>query len=294
MKCILCGGEKRKVLYKIGKDRIYECRACGFIFAHSQTRLTHGYYEKVYWGNPDRAFYDYYYGRKLKGLHSFYLGKIEKYLGRKGKILDVGAGLGYFVREARKEGWMAEGIEPSEAASYFAKKSLSLNLIQTDWEDYFPKKKFEAAAIIHTLEHVSHPVRFLKKLSGFLTRSGIILIEVPNVKAPLAKIRGKGNFDPQSHKYYFSLSTLSRILEVAGYKVLEARTLQNQRTTLLFSIIKIKKSLRRKLEEKNQVSGKLNTIFILVGIVDNFLWPIKKLMEFFDWGEQLFVVAGKS
>ena len=51
----------------------------------------------------------------------------EKILGRKGSILDIGCGPGFFINRASSKGWEVAGIEPSIDAVNYANNSLGLD-----------------------------------------------------------------------------------------------------------------------------------------------------------------------
>ena len=58
----------------------------------------------------------------------------EKIIGKKGSILDIGCGPGFFLNEAKKRGWKVAGIDPSPKAIKYIKKNFRINAINTNYE----------------------------------------------------------------------------------------------------------------------------------------------------------------
>ncbi|MBT8323610.1 MAG: class I SAM-dependent methyltransferase, partial [Eudoraea sp.] len=76
---------------------------------------------------------------------------LEKLLGNRGKLLDIGAGTGDLVKQAISMGWQAEGVEPNTTAREKAqKKGIALK----ENGKAFPKKAFDVITLWHVLEHL--------------------------------------------------------------------------------------------------------------------------------------------
>jgi SAM-dependent methyltransferase len=73
----------------------------------------------------------------------------------------------------------------------------------------------------HVLEHTYHPVGFLRGIGDLMSVGGILMIEVPNLRAPLRKVFGKywdGYYAPY-HPIHFSKAALRRAITDAGLVV---------------------------------------------------------------------------
>ena len=85
--------------------------------------------------------------------------------GRSGKILDVGAGLGYFVRFAESyQDWEAFGYEICAPAVDYAKNQLGVkNMYAGRVEDSgFPLAYFDLITLWDVIEHIPNPDGFLQ------------------------------------------------------------------------------------------------------------------------------------
>jgi len=100
-----------------------------------------------------------------------------------GRLLDVGAGRGYFVKAALAEGsFRAEGVELSKYACRWAQKHLGLKLIQGDFLSLkLTPKSYQVITLHSTLEHFPEPRRVLSKTVSLLKPGGLLVFSVPNL-----------------------------------------------------------------------------------------------------------------
>lgn len=98
----------------------------------------------------------------------------------KGRILDIGAGVGDFLSVAKNDGWQTIGIEPSEKAKAIAiNKGVSFveNLSELE------SNSFDVITMWHVLEHVPDLENQIKELKRLIKPSGTVIIAVPNFKS---------------------------------------------------------------------------------------------------------------
>lgn len=78
---------------------------------------------------------------------------------RQGALLDVGAGLGFFVKAARERGWDASGVELSAWACDFARGNLQVPMLTGELDDV--RGTFDVLTMWSFLEHTLDPVAAL-------------------------------------------------------------------------------------------------------------------------------------
>lgn len=138
------------------------------------------------------------------------------------RSLDIGSGQGALVEEFAKRWPHADvvGFEPSLQAIEEC-RARGLNVRQWMGASLSIDKsepKFDLVTMIHVLEHIQNPLELVKSIQNVLSDDGLVYIEVPDMASPVWK--GKG-FIHIAHLYYFSPETLSRLLEFAGFEVVE-------------------------------------------------------------------------
>ena len=108
---------------------------------------------------------------------------IEKFT-KKGKLLDVGAGPGYFLSVAKKYKWQVYGTELSNAARKWAKKHYQINLTSASLPQAFLQtNNFDVITFNAVLEHLFDPAVYLKAAYRLLKPSGLLVVRVPNLSS---------------------------------------------------------------------------------------------------------------
>ena len=131
----------------------------------------------------------------------------------KGRILDIGAGVGDFLSVAKNDGWETFGTEPSEKAKAIAiKKGVSFvdNLSQLE------NNSFDIITMWHVLEHVPELENQISELKRLLKPNGTILIAVPNFNSFDANYYGTfwAAFDIPIHLWHFSKTAIQKLFAV--------------------------------------------------------------------------------
>jgi 2-polyprenyl-3-methyl-5-hydroxy-6-metoxy-1,4-benzoquinol methylase len=125
-------------------------------------------------------------------------------------LLDIGAGTGDFLIEAKKRGWITTGIEPSDKAKSIAKQkgvvfSEGLSAIQNHSQDVI--------TMWHVLEHVPDVEAQIKELKRILKPDGVLIVAVPNFNSYDAKHYGAywAAYDVPRHLWHFSKTAIKKL-----------------------------------------------------------------------------------
>lgn len=111
-KCLICNSENIKKIPTYYENKgLIKCKKCGFVFMEQiPTAQELDTYYKSYSYSGEQ------YLSPLTILsYNLLLDEFEKYR-KTNKILDVGCGRGYFLKEAKKRGWEIYGTEYSDKA----------------------------------------------------------------------------------------------------------------------------------------------------------------------------------
>jgi 2-polyprenyl-3-methyl-5-hydroxy-6-metoxy-1,4-benzoquinol methylase len=128
----------------------------------------------------------------------------------KGRILDIGAGVGDFLLIAKNDGWQTIGIEPSDKAKNIAKKkgvSFVENLSELE------SNSFDVITMWHVLEHVPDIENQIKELKRLIKPFGTVIIAVPNFKSFDAHYYGNfwAAYDVPIHLWHFSKTSIKKL-----------------------------------------------------------------------------------
>ncbi len=228
--CPLCQESGHKKLYKErGALGIVRCSGCGLIYVNPRLKNP----EEVYWGDADKYFKEARLIFEGKAPHHRDVNYIEdlKLIRRyksAGNFLDVGANMGFFLRNARRwKGWNLYGVEPSPSLSDMARKYFGLNIKTAFLEEAgFENDFFDVVTLTDVFEHITDPQKLLNEIRRILKPDGILFIKVPNglfniFKFRMAEFTGRLKdydiFDSYEHVVHYSGRTLKKMLKKNGF-----------------------------------------------------------------------------
>jgi 2-polyprenyl-3-methyl-5-hydroxy-6-metoxy-1,4-benzoquinol methylase len=142
------------------------------------------------------------------------------------RVLDVGCGSGDFLEKMQYLGWDAVGLETDPVLMKIAREKgievLEGDLLAMD----LPDGSFDVITMSHVIEHLPDPLEYLRKCRELLVKQGQLVLLTPNVSS-FSHRKYKEfwvDLDPPRHLYHFSPSSLSQMVETAGFKIDTART----------------------------------------------------------------------
>jgi SAM-dependent methyltransferase len=140
----------------------------------------------------------------------------------KGRILDIGAGIGAFLNEMKGKGWDIEGIEPDYGARQQAKKLFAIDVKPAPELRTLPHNNFDAITLWHVLEHVESLQDYVALLKQLLKKNGKIFIAVPNYTSLDADLYGNrwAAYDVPRHLYHFTPRSVDVLVQKHGMKII--------------------------------------------------------------------------
>lgn len=148
---------------------------------------------------------------------------------KKGKILDVGTGTGYFAFTMKKRGWMVDTIEQSTEAQEFAKKEFGL-FAYPSLEKYASDKtdinnSLDVISLWHVLEHLEHLNESMKLFYKLLKPVGTLVLAVPNCNSYDARIyKNKwAAYDVPRHLWHFTPKQMEILAKNHGFILTEIK-----------------------------------------------------------------------
>ena len=200
---------------------------------------------------------------------------IEQHQPVKGKILDIGAGTGDFLLEAKNKNWETVGVEPNEKA-----KSIAINkgVLFADTIEKLESNSFDVITLWHVLEHVPDVAHQVAELKRLLKPSGTLIIAVPNFKSFDANYYKTfwAAYDVPRHLWHFSKTAIEKLFDKQNMNLVALKP-------MWFDSYYV--SL---LSEKNK-TGKMNFINgLAIGFVSNVVGIFKN-----EYSSHIYILKNK-
>jgi ubiquinone/menaquinone biosynthesis C-methylase UbiE len=157
---------------------------------------------------------NYMLGQKLK--------VVRKSSGKNvGRLLDVGAGTGYFAAFMQKKGWSVEGIEKSREARNFAFSEFGLKMKPAEELCQIEDNSYDVVTLWHVLEHIQDPGKNIRAIRRILNSDGTLFIALPNHESYDAQHYKKfwAAYDVPRHLWHFAPQQVNRIFERNGFRM---------------------------------------------------------------------------
>ena len=230
--CNLCGSDARQPYCPENGLGLVQCQNCDFVYVSPRPDADELYalYGETYFHNNESGvvgYTDYIKDeRNIRKTAQRRLGHLERYV-QPGKLLDVGCATGFFMDEAQQRGWSVIGLDVSSFGVEYAQKHFGLNAVNSTLTDFEAQTgSFDALTLWDVIEHVPDPTAYVRKSAELLRSGGIISLATPDVDSLPARLAGKrwvGYKLSEEHVYYFSVTTLTRMLNEAGFDVVNVR-----------------------------------------------------------------------
>lgn len=225
-KCILCHCPARRTVFHEEAADIMRCLECGHYYStYRQDQDYQGYFPETTYGQAETEWWD----RAHRDMYQAFADRFLK--GRGGRLLDVGAGLGFFVKFAGEQpGWQAVGYEIAPGAVRYAQVELKLREFHLGRveDNSFAPESFDMITLWDVIEHLPDPHGFLESLKRLLKPGGLIFFHTPNMLVQLPKARFKvllkgydltGQYlEAKDHINIYTPRSLERLLKDRGFR----------------------------------------------------------------------------
>jgi SAM-dependent methyltransferase len=241
--CNICGADDFRLVFPAGKaqrNQIVRCNQCSLMYATPRLRaLDHAVVSKT---DPD------FLTGMLDRKHDSRMTKerlqvadyedtrawLSERFPRRGRLVEIGSGLGFLLHSFVSDGWAGLGIDPDPLCCEHARKILGLDVISgTLSEAALPPDSVDCVVMLHVLEHVPDPLGTLRQILRVLKPGGVLVLETPRYDTPsfrLLKHRER-SISCAGHVYFFTTPTLEACVNRAGFSVIR-RNLVGRSLTL--------------------------------------------------------------
>ncbi len=236
--CPACGSARSRSAWVSGEFRFRRCRDCATLWVSNppdSAELSALYADGSYFENPSfgeatgyRGYLDYLADRAaIEAKFTGVLAHIEAQVGV-GRLLDVGAGPGLLVAEARKRGWDASGVDMNPWAAAFARDQLGVEVRAGGLEsDLAEAGSLDALTMMDLVEHLAEPGGVVAAAARALRPGGVVAILTPDAGSPVSRALGRRwpeAIRAPEHLTLFSGRGLAELLAVHGFETIGAHS----------------------------------------------------------------------
>lgn len=188
------------------------------------------------------------------------------------KVLDIGAGLGFFSVQFKELGADVLAIDIDSRALEHMHRNYGIKTACMDIrKDALPQGPFDIIFIGEVLEHIKNPSGLISQVSNLLTTSGLLIITTPAMEGIFTNTRGKRlGHEDGSEKHErdgFTFEELESIVCQAGFSVVASRYSVYPFAELFMQLTKLM-FLRKKKLYQSQAD--------IVGSTENFTFKVLK------------------
>ena len=232
MKCKICQSPGSRIIrekLRHGIERkVFYCAKCDYAFLDPQKKVeskfyTQQDYRKAYGPSINKAsnnqeIFDMYFP-----FQKDIINEIKPVLKRSMSALDIGCSAGHFLQALKPHVGKRVGMELQKDAADFVQKKFRVNVYQEPIEAaHITEGPFDLITALQVVEHVEDLGPFLEGIARNLKPGGYFYIEVPNINDILLSGYHNAAFADfyfrEPHVSYFSIKSLKKVLEKAGFK----------------------------------------------------------------------------
>jgi SAM-dependent methyltransferase len=194
--CPVCESKASEPVFRLRGYEVAECQSCGLQFnaGFGGGRSAAEVFSKEYYLSEHR---DFFAAQLCDGetdlsvpVYRRHLDQLETMVGR-GRLLDVGAGLGTFLRLARDRGWDVYGVEISPFAADHIRRTVGVPVFKGDLSAFdAPEASFDLVTFWDSIEHVERPRENLQRAFHLLRPGGALLLTTDNFDCLIADLVG--------------------------------------------------------------------------------------------------------
>lgn len=217
--CSVCGHTAGKRFHTESGFDLFRCSHCRFIYVNPQPNaevLTQHY--QTYFASEESAIREW--GQMMLPLIRYSAKLVLQHTQKKrGRLLDVGCGFGFFLSQMRSLGFEVQGVDISEPALRYARERMDLIVYNRPLTD-FPEASFDVLTAFYVIEHVPNPKEWIQQFFRLLKPGGLLVLRWPHTAPITLLTRPFYDFklhDCPSHLSDFSVSTIRKLLLRNGF-----------------------------------------------------------------------------
>ncbi|MFC2025013.1 class I SAM-dependent methyltransferase [Chloroflexota bacterium] len=242
IQCIFCNRDSDQIVIEENGYKGKKCPQCGLIFVSPRpafAEILNLYTHKLPQANG-QSYTLWSFTKRLCAKHSLRI--IKKFV-KNGSMLEIGAGMGYVLDEAKKEGFEVYGIELNNSEADFIRSEFAIPCEESPLDvSLFDGKKFDIIYHCNIISHIYDPISEFQKINDKLVKKGIVVFETGNlgdVKEKYYKFVTK--FGYPGHLFFFSENNLKELLERTGFEFVKIYRYSRLPELVIFKMLMFEK-----------------------------------------------------
>ena len=244
--CIFCKIPSDHVVIEENGYKGKKCSQCGLIYISPRPSLED--VANLYGHNQAHLSAESHisgaYRKRLYARH--HLGIIRPFV-RGGAVLEIGAGAGYFLDEARKLGFSPYGLEFNPIQANFIRNTLHIPCEQSALNtSLFEGRKFEVVYLCDVISHFFDPISEFRNINAVMANHSYLIFETGNFgEVDPIHFKRIRRFQYPDHIFFFSTANLLRLLEETGFEFVRLYRYSIVPEFLILRILSAAKDLTR-------------------------------------------------
>lgn len=221
VRCIFCDRAPTKPYKCENGYSAEQCTGCGLVFVNPRPSVSE--MKALYEGQETKIdLFEHIARRHQKTIEARRSLRTLKRLQPDGRLLEVGSAAGYFLWEARRQGYRVQGLDLTAQLVHFARDVLDVPTFEgTLCEAPFAPESFDIIYMRNVLSHLAYPRQEFATLNRLLRPGGLFVLETGNVAELPADQAGE--LELPDHLFHFSEATIAKLLELTGFERIEIR-----------------------------------------------------------------------
>jgi 2-polyprenyl-3-methyl-5-hydroxy-6-metoxy-1,4-benzoquinol methylase len=223
--CIFCSNPETESRVAIEENGFTgrKCAHCGLIYISPRPDLDE--IQDLYGHGqahiPAGAHLQKNFGKYLHDRHMLAL--LEPYK-KQGALLDIGAGGGKFLLEAKKAGYEVFGIELNPNQSEHVQRVLGIPCEARPLTEAYLDQIFDVIYHCDVISHFYDPIAEFRLMNERLKKEGLVFFETGNIGDIAEKYYSVfEKFQYPDHLFFFGEKSLKALLRQTGFELLEIR-----------------------------------------------------------------------
>jgi SAM-dependent methyltransferase len=220
LNCPICGKSSDE---HISID-LHKCIDCSLIFNVNCKSLS---YDRDYFISEYQGQYGKTYIEDFDNIYRMSGNRLDKILcmlksgSSEKSVLDIGCAAGFFLKAAKNKGiTKLKGIEISDFASDYCRKTFSIDVIKSSFEKAEINEKFDIITSWFFIEHLTDPLTAIERIYTMLNDGGVFAMAVPSYFGPMFYLNREEwiKTHPKDHRIDLSPEGAEKILKDRGFR----------------------------------------------------------------------------